>query len=191
MQIDLNRLLGLYTEEHPQIQSLRRRIAALEEPSSEDPNFISNPRVLLKNEIAARQSRLDEIDAEVTRLEMKVARTSEITEDYRSLERKEVILQEAYTEYRRKLNSAELSRSMEMAQQGTQLVRLEAARPPTGPIIPRIAFTAAALMVALAGSLAIGVAREILNPVIIDAAHLEQITSLPTLGSIPPIAGSA
>jgi succinoglycan biosynthesis transport protein ExoP len=196
MQIELNRLLGLYTEEYPQIQSLRRRIAALEESSSEDPeassnpNFISNPRIRLKNEIAARQMRLDEIDAEVTRLEMKVARTSGITEDYRSLERKEVILQEAYTEYLRKLKSAELSRSMEMAQQGTQLVRLEAARPPTAPIIPRVAFTAAALVVALAGSLLLGVAREILNPVIIDAAHLEQITSLPTLGSIPPVARS-
>jgi succinoglycan biosynthesis transport protein ExoP len=188
MQIELNRLLGLYTEEYPQIQSLRRRIAALEESSSEDPNFISDPRIRLKNEIAARQMRLDEIDAEVTLLEMKVARTSGITEEYRSLERKEVILQEAYTDYLRKLKSAELSRSMEIAQQGTQLVRLEAARPPTSPIIPRVAFTAAALVVALAGSLLLGVAREILNPVIIDAAHLEQITSLPTLGSIPPVA---
>lgn len=196
MQIELNRLVGLYTDEHPQIQSLRRQIAALEETDGEDPgtsperSYTSDSRLRLENEIAARRSRLDEIDAEVTRLETKVALTSEITEEYRALEREEVILQEAYTEYLRKLKSAELSRSMEMAQQGTQLVRLEAARPPTRPIIPRAAFTAAALVVALAGSLLIAVAREILNPVVIDSAHLEQITSLPTLGSIPPIARS-
>jgi uncharacterized protein involved in exopolysaccharide biosynthesis len=197
MQIELNRLLGIYTEEHPQIQSLQRRIADLAESNSEDPEanpgpgFMANPRTLIENEIAARRSRLDEIDIEVAQLEAKVAQTSEITEEYRALERKEVILQEAYTEYLRKLKSAELSRSMEMAQQGTQLVRLEAARPPTRPIIPRVVFTAAALIVTLAGSLLIGVAREILKPVVIDSAHLEQLTSLPTLGSIPPISGSA
>ena len=191
MQIELNRLVGLYTEEHPQIQSLRRQIAVLEDPgTSPERSYTLDSRLRLENEIAARRSRLDEIDAEVIRLERKVALTSEITEEYRALEREEVILQESYTEYLRKLKSAELSRSMEMAQQGTQLIRLEAARPPTRPIIPRAAFTAAALVVALAGSLLIAVAREILNPVVIDSAHLEQITSLPTLGSIPPIARS-
>jgi succinoglycan biosynthesis transport protein ExoP len=191
MQIELNRLLGIYTEEHPQIQSLRNRIAALEEPSSNGPSSMSNARTRLGNEIAERRLRLDEIDAEVKRLELQVARTSEITEGYRALERKEVMLQEAYSDYHSKLKSAELSRSMEMAQQGTQLFRLKAARPPAGPIIPRVVFTAAALIVTLVGSLFVGVAREILNPVVIDSAHLEEITSLPSLGSIPRIAGSA
>jgi succinoglycan biosynthesis transport protein ExoP len=191
MQIELNRLLGIYTEEHPQIQALRRRIAALEGLSGKGPNSMSNARTRLGNEIAERRLRLDEIDAEVKRLELQVARTSEITEGYRALERKEVMLQEAYSDYHSKLKSAELSRSMEMAQQGTQLFRLEAARPPAGPIIPRVVFTAAALIVTLVGSLFVGVAREILNPVVIDSAHLEQITSLPSLGSIPRIAGSA
>jgi succinoglycan biosynthesis transport protein ExoP len=191
MQIELNRLLGIYTEEHPQIQSLRNRIAALEEPSSNGPSSMSNGRTRLENEIAERRLRLDEIDAEVKRLELQVARTSEITEGYRALERKEVMLQEAYSDYHSKLKSAELSRSMEMAQQGTQLFRLKAARPPAGPIIPRVVFTAAALIVTLVGSLFVGVAREILNPVVIDSAHLEEITSLPSLGSIPRIAGSA
>jgi succinoglycan biosynthesis transport protein ExoP len=191
MQIELNRLLGIYTEEHPQIQSLRNRIAALEEPSSNGPSSMSNARTRLENEIAERRLRLDEIDAEVKRLELQVARTSEITEEYRALERKEVMLQEAYSDYHSKLKSAELSRSMEMAQQGTQLFRLEAARPPAGPIIPRVVFTAAALIVTLVGSLFVGVVREILNPVVIDSAHLEEITSLPSLGSIPRIAGSA
>ena len=197
MQIELKSLLGIYTEEHPQIQSLRRRIAALDEPSSKGPDtgssssFILNSRGRLENEIAERRLRLDEIDAEVKRLEMEVARTSEITEEYRALERKEVILQEAYTDYLRKLKSAELSRSMEMAQQGTQLAILESARTPTDPIIPRVVFVAAALIVTLVGSLFFGVVREILYPVVIDSAHLEEITSLPSLGSIPPIAGSA
>jgi succinoglycan biosynthesis transport protein ExoP len=191
MQIELNRLLGIYTEEHPQIQSLRNRIAALEDASSNGLSSMSNARTRLGNEIAERRLRLDEIDAEVKRLELQVARTSEITEGYRALERKEVMLQEAYSDYHSKLKSAELSRSMEMAQQGTQLFRLKAARPPAGPIIPRVVFTAAALIVTLVGSLLVGVAREILNPVVIDSAHLEEITSLPSLGSIPRIAGSA
>lgn len=197
MQIELNRLLGLYTDEHPQVQSLRHQIALFDEASHEDPEtrpsprFIPDSRARLENEITARRSRLDEIDAEVTRLEIKVAQTSGITEEYRALEREEVLLQEAYTNYLRKLKSAELSQSMDLAQQGTQLIRLESARPPTQPIIPRVVFTAAALITTLAGSLLFAVLRELLNPVVIDSAHLEQITSLPSLGSIPPIATSA
>jgi uncharacterized protein involved in exopolysaccharide biosynthesis len=195
MRIELDDLLRIYTEDHPQVQSLQRQIAALEKTGISEAGAgstsggLPNSRRTLLEEIAARRSRLDEIDAEVAQLETKVAQTSGITEEYRALEREEVILQEAYTDYLRKLKTAELSRSMEVAQQGTQLARLESAIPSTSPIVPRAVFTSAAVVFALAGSVLVAVAREFLNPVVIDSAHLEQITSLPTLGSIPRISG--
>jgi uncharacterized protein involved in exopolysaccharide biosynthesis len=195
MRIELDDLLRIYTEDHPQVQSLQRQLAALEETGISEAGAGStgggmlNSRRTLLEEIAARRTRLDEIDAEVAHLESKVAQTSGITEEYRALERKEEVLQESYTDYLRKLQTAELARSMEDAQQGTQLARLESAIPPTSPVMPRVLFVAAAVVFALVGSLLVAVARELLNPVVIDAAHLEQITSLPTLGSIPRVSG--
>jgi len=135
----------------------------------------------------AEDGGLEDIDDEVARLESLVARTSEITDEYRALEREEVILQEEYTGFLRKLKSAELARSMETAQKGAQLVRLEAALPSTSPIVPRIAYTAGAFLAALGASLGLAILHEMRNPVVIDAAHLERITGLPALGSIPPV----
>lgn len=187
---ELTRLLAIYTEDHPQVQSLRRQIAAL--GGSEDEESVADGagtslRSRLLSQIAAREERLAEIDEEVEQLEGQVARTSEITEEYQALQRKEVILQEAYTSYLRKLKNAELARSMELAQKGAQLSLIESANVPTRPVIPRIVFVAVGIVFALGLSLSLVLLHELLNPVVIDAAHVEQLTSLPTLGSLPPI----
>jgi len=187
---ELTRLLAIYTEDHPQVQSLRRQIAALggsedEESSADGAGMSLRSRLL--SQIAAREERLAEIDEEVERLEAQVARTSEITEEYQALQRKEVILQESYTSYLRKLKNAELARSMELAQKGGQLSLIESANVPTRPVIPRIVFVAVGIVFALSLSLSLVLLHELLNPVVIDAAHVEQLTSLPTLGSLPPI----
>ncbi len=188
---ELTRLLAIYTEDHPQVQSLRRQIAALggseDEESSANGAAGTSLRSRLLSQIAAREERLGEIDEEVERLEGQVARTSEITEEYQALQRKEVILQEAYTSYLRKLKNAELARSMELAQKGAQLTLIESANAPTNPVIPRIAFVGVGIVLALGLSLGLVLLHELVKPVVIDAAHVEQLTSLPTLGSLPPI----
>jgi len=187
---ELNRLLAIYTEDHPQVQSLRRQIAALggnEDEGAEGDGAGTSIRGRLLSQIEGREERLAEIDEEVERLEAQVARTSEITEEYQALQRKEVILQEAYTSYLRKLKNAELARSMELAQKGAQLALIESANVPTKPLIPRIAFVGVGIVFALSLSLSLVLLHELLNPVVIDAAHVEQLTSLPTLGSLPPI----
>lgn len=187
---ELTRLLAIYTEDHPQVQSLRRQIAALggdEDEGADGDGAGTSLRSRLLSQIAAREERLSEIDEEVALLEGQVARTSEITEEYQALQRKEVILQEAYTSYLRKLKNAELARSMELAQKGAQLALIESANVPTRPVIPRIAFVGVGIVFALGLSLGLVLLHELVNPVVIDAAHVEQLTSLPTLGSLPPI----
>ena len=194
LEAELAQLLVLYTEDHPQVQSVRRRLASIEdEDASQDPllvakrESISQRRARLDREIASRVARLNEIDAEVRELEGKLGQTSDITDDFRALEREEVILQEAYGQNLRKLKSVELSRSMETAQKGAQLVRVESAVPATSPIIPRFVFVGAAIVVAIALSAVFVVLHELIHPVVIDSKHLEDLTSAPMLGSLPPI----
>ncbi|MBK7947581.1 MAG: hypothetical protein IPK00_02285 [Deltaproteobacteria bacterium] len=194
LEAELARLLVLYTDDHPQVQSVRRRIASLEEEdASQDPMLlakresISQRRARLDREIASRVARLNDIDSEVKQLESKLGQTSDITDDFRALEREEVILQEAYGQNLRKLKSVELSRSMETSQKGAQLVRVESAVPASDPIIPRFVFIAAAIVVAIALSAVFVVLHELVHPVVIDSQHLEDLTSAPMLGSLPPI----
>ena len=119
---------------------------------------------------------------------MLLGQTPLIAEEYAALVRLEQILQENYLEYVRKLKSAELSLSLERAQQGAQIRRIDTAVVPTSPIIPRWQVAGAGIVAALGFSLLVGIARELLNPVIIDEQHLEETLSIPLLGSIAEIA---
>lgn len=195
LETELARLLVLYTDNHPQVQSVRRRLASVDEEDADaNPllaskrDSISQRRARLDADIAARLDRLNQYDVESRMLESKLGETPEITEEFRALEREEVILQESYSQNLRKLKSAELSRSMETSQQGAQLVRIEAAAPPTSAKIPRFVFVALALVLAIGLSFAFVVLHELVHPVVIDASHLEDLTGVPLLGTIPPIA---
>lgn len=194
LESELARLLVLYTDDHPQVQSIRRRIASLEEQDpGTDPllqakrETAAQRRARLDREIASRIQRLNEIDLEMKQLEGKVDQTSEITEDLRALEREEVILQESYTQNLRKLKNVELSKSMESAQKGAQLVRVEAAAPAASPLIPRFVFVGLAVVAALLLSIVGVVLHELIRPVVVDSKHLEELTGAPLLGSLPTI----
>ena len=138
--------------------------------------------------LTSEQRRLLQIDQEVARLEILLAQTPLIAEEYAALIRLEKILQENYLEYVRKLKSAELSLSLESSQQGAQIRRIDTALPPTAPVIARWQVAGASLLVALGISLLVGIIRDFANPVIIDEKHLEDTLRIPLLGSIADIA---
>ncbi len=123
----------------------------------------------------------------MTRLETLLAQTPEIAEEYAALLRLEEILLEDDVEYLRKLKNAELALSLESAQQGARLTGVDRALVPTTALIPRWQIAAGGGVLTLVLSILVGVARELLNPVIIDEQHLEETLSLPVLGSISKI----
>ncbi len=77
--------------------------------------------------------------------------------------------------------------SLESAQQGARLTSLDRALVPTTPRPRRRLIAAGGGVLALGFSILVGVARELLNPVIIDEQHLEDVLSIPLLGSISRI----
>ena len=181
---------SLYTDEHPTLISLRRRIRDLEAAggASGSDTVGAARRSGSRRELDLASMRLSEIDAEVLRLEALVEKTSDITEEYRAMSREEEILNENYTEYLRKLKDSELSQSLENSQQGARLSRIEAAIPPRAPVMPRWQFNAVAIVLALAAGIGLGVLRDFLFPVVIDDADLAHLTGAPTLGTIPKAA---
>jgi succinoglycan biosynthesis transport protein ExoP len=182
----------LYTNDHPRVRSLERQVRAIEAGGSTQDASLNLSRREQRSQIQeganSEKLRLSQIDHEVARLEMLLSQSPQIAEEYASLVGLEQILQENYVEYLRKVKSSELSLSLESAQQGAQLTRIDPAVPPTSPIIPRWQIAGGGILAALGLSLLVGIIREFVNPVIIDEQHLEDILSIPLLGSIPEIA---
>ncbi|MEE8166274.1 MAG: hypothetical protein V3T64_11940 [Myxococcota bacterium] len=147
----------------------------------------SDERSQVEKSADLEELRLSQIDAEVTRLEMLLAQTPQIAEEYQALLRLEQILLEDDVEYLRKVKNAELALSLESAQQGARLTSLDRALVPTTPRPRRRLIAAGGGVLALGFSILVGVARELLNPVIIDEQHLEDVLSNPLLGSISRI----
>jgi uncharacterized protein involved in exopolysaccharide biosynthesis len=182
---------ALYTDDHPTVQSLERQLAAMEASESGDhgtgAEFFEEISMAQKG-IELEQMRLAQIDEEVSELEARLALTPKIAEDYDALVREEEILRENYTEYLRKLMDAELALSLESAQQGAQLTRVDTALPPTSPVMSRWLVAAAGTVASFGLSILLGFGREFLFPVIIDEQHLEDAISVPCVGSVYDIA---
>lgn len=189
----LARARSLYTDEHPTVRSLERQLESFSQGDqgrdrSGANAMLAEERATIEKGIELEQERLGQIDEDVKRLEGLLASAPEVAEDYASLVRREQILRENYVEYLRKLKSAELALSLESAQQGAQLTRLDSAIVPTRPIVPRWLIGLGASALAVAGALGLGVLRELLFPVVIDEEHLKAIVDRPFLGSVSKVA---
>lgn len=193
MRAELERQLALHTEEHPNVRSLRRQIEALEKAVEERGEGGRRPseRELMQQEVRGRldslRSQLARTDERIEELDALVSKTAGLSEEWGALVRREQVLRENYNEYLRKLKDAELAQSLERAQQGVRLSRLERALPPTAPQIPRWLLVAGALAASVGLSAAVAVGLELLAPVVLTGEQLESLARAPTLGSVPKI----
>ncbi len=189
LQIRLQNARAVYTDEHPLVQSLERQVAEYDRAAAAEITGVAAAARAeirqIQEGIALEQKRLAQIDDEVRQLEERVDVAPAVAEEYDALLRKDQILRENYIEYLRKLKNAELALSLESAQQGAQLTRLDSALPPTKPVFPRWIIACAGLVASLGIALAIGILRELLMAVVIDEGHLETLVPLPVIGSIP------
>ncbi len=186
--------LAANTEEHPNVASLRRQIAAQEAlvasqragaggANSQVGRLMSG----INREIELLRQRLVETDSEIDDLRLRIDRTPAIGEELGALERREQILREDYLETLRKVEEAELAESLEMAQQGAQLSILDEARVPGGPIRPRWFVGLLGLVGSLGAAVGIGVLLELFDPVIVSAGELERLTGRPALGTLATV----
>lgn len=194
LQAQLREALGVWTEEHPEVASLRRRIGEVEAEidrlalggyatrSSRPVLFAAAQKNLAK----LRQS-VAETESEIRQLDTRVERTPARAEELAALEERESVLRETYLEFLRKVQDAELAESMESAQQGERFSILDRAEPPTQPATKRRKHLVAGFLGSLLLSLAIGFAREALDPVFVTAEQVTRATDIPVLGAAPHI----
>lgn len=181
----------IHTPEHPNVLALERQVVALRQEISTQPmggGWSPTQRGVVSGvqlEIGSLRQQLAQIEEEMRGLEVQVAMTPSREEELNALTQREDVLRTGYTDALRKVKEAELAESLELAQQGIQISKLEPAMPPSGPKIPLWQLLLGAVGGVLALVAAAGVLLELTDPVILSRGEIESLTGLSLLGNIP------
>jgi uncharacterized protein involved in exopolysaccharide biosynthesis len=182
----LARELGVNKETHPNVQSLRRQIAAARAQAGGGGGEGSGVLVgASRREVTLLREQLAETDLELERLDAAVAAIPIRQEQLSGMLERMSVLQENYLDFLRKVNESELAQSLEMAQQGDRVAVLDAASPPNSPINAAWKFLLGGLVGSIGLALGAGLLLELRDPVVVSVSGLEAATGVPVLGSVP------
>lgn len=186
----LAREQAVNTDEHPNVISLRRRVAAQEALIMNERSAPRSPSGYVPPEQLALgnlRTQLAQTDAAIDALNQRIERTPEVGEELTALEGKESVLREDYLQSLRKVEEAELAESLEAAQQGSQISILDPARAPSQPERPRWLVALMGLALTIAASLGIAFLLELVDPVVLAEEQFEGLSERPFLGSLPRV----
>jgi uncharacterized protein involved in exopolysaccharide biosynthesis len=181
----------VHTAEHPNVLALERQVVALREEMASQPlggGWSPSHRAVVsgvERELGALRQQLVSLETDMAELEGQVAKTPSREEELGSLTQREDVLRTTYTEALRKVKEAELAESLELAQQGIQISRLEPAMPPSDPKIPLWQLVLGAVGGVIALVAAAAVFLEFTDPVVLSRSELESLTGLALLGNVP------
>lgn len=182
--------LAVNTEDHPNVISLRRQVAALEHQIKHSPPDTQKKArdVLLdsaQRSIVDLRRMLDNVNNQIATLQDHVSHTPEREEALNSMDQKASVLQEKYLDFLRKVEAAQLAENLEAAQQGERVSVLDHAVPPIQPDSRRLKRTILILFGGFAVAGGIGVLLELIDPVLVSRQQLEELLGVPVLGSVP------
>ena len=204
-RVDLAEARRTYTDDHPNVRSLREQIARLERELMESPDSAARPDESLAAvdpALAALQREIDDASISLTSrrreeqhlreriagLESRVAETPKNEQELLALTRDHENLAATYERLLSNKNDATLARNLEDAQMAERFSLLRPAHPPRKPSWPEP-------LIVLPGGIAFGLAlaalailaAELRNPAFHSVRTLEETLDLPILGSIPQL----
>lgn len=188
------REVAVHTEEHPNVASLRRRVAVQEETVARENaagrGLSPQTRVMIdayKHEIASLRTQLKKTEEDMATINEEIDQTPEVAEQLAALTRKEAVVREDYLDTLRKVEEAELAETLESEAQGAQVAVLDRAEPPTRPERPRLMVLSLGLAGSLFACLAVGILLEYVDPVVVTIRQLDGLSDAPVLGAFPHI----
>ncbi len=194
----------LYQNEHPDLLSVKRQIASLNEQLQNDKPEVSgsasNPTyILLKTRLEAVNGELSSLREKRAELEIKtdrfqelISRSPSVEIDYNSKVREFASTQRKYQDVRAKQREAEFSGDMEQERKGERFVMVE---PPNLPIEPsspnRPAIAVIGMILAMGAGLGLALLLEAFDNAVYDDRALTRLTGAPpfaTVGYIDTVA---
>lgn len=192
------RLLSLYTEAHPDVRAVKRKIDALEAAGAggkgggaEAPVSLDVARVQTK--IASTQARIESLGSQMKALrgklaayEKQIVQTPQVERGLITLMRDHENAQKKYEEIRAKQMSARISENLEQENKAERFILLEPPLMPDKPIKPnRKKMVAMGFFLALAGSGGLVMLLETLQQRIRGADALAPLLGRRVLATIP------
>lgn len=199
-------LAAQYTEKHPDIISLDRRIAALEaRQSGQDQDAgtsgstsaeSGNPQVFqIKEELAAIDRNLNALDrrrgvlrSDIEEKREALRQAAAIEDEYRALQREYDNTVTDYRTLRRKKLTADMGASLELNQKGERFTLIEPPQEPLSPIKPdRKMIVLAGVFMSFAFGCGLAFLREMADGSLRGARKLEALTGAQPLVVVPYI----
>jgi len=200
------------TDSHPDMKSLRRKIAVLEDKmekeeaervKAESSNTIPTPKsgkaarlierleISLSsniNNIKKYEAELVEVRAKIKDIEERILKTPEVERGLITLSRNHQEIFQKYTELQAKQGKAQLAQNLEEEKKAERFILLEPPVLPTEPVWPnRIKFLGIGGFLAFASGIGTALLVELIDKRIRTAAQLEALLRHPPLVSIPYI----
>jgi len=196
LKAEYARLMSLYTEAHPDVRAVKRKIAALEAQGASGAALPASMDVAkAQARIAASDMRIksladqkQEILRKISTYEAQILETPQVERGMVTLMRDHENAQKKYEEIRTKQMSAKISESLEQENKAERFVLLESPLMPEKPIKPnRKKVVAMGLVLAPVGAGALVMLLELINPRVRGAEALASVLGKRVLVSIPYI----
>ncbi len=194
---ELEELRTKYTDNHPDVISIKKKLAYLEKNKDSYGNDVKNdPRYKeLKNqlmttslEIKRFQSESASISAQINKYLGRIEQTPAREQDMAALLREYESTKAAYETLLKKSQEAQQAENLEKRQKGEQFRVIDPARVPEEPFTPDVPkILLIGLLAGLAGGLALAFIREQLDRSFHDAADAELSLGIKVLATIPKI----
>lgn len=197
----LQGLRGRYTEEHPDVQSLKARIARLERqyaeaasgatPASVDPSVVAARSQFekVRYEIRGLEARRAELERRTDTFRARVEQAPRTEQELATLTRDYQKLNENYLALLSKKLDAQMAAKLETRWKGEHFSILDPAHLPEGPYSPnRPLLLGLGLFLGLVVGIGAAAAREFLDSTVKDVDDLQSIVPFPVLATIPHVA---
>ncbi len=201
LQSELASLRGKYTDEHPDVQALRARIARIESALSttapaeraalSDPNLVAARQQVqqVQLEIQALGAQRDDLAKRIAEIQARVDRVPANEQELQNLTREYGQLKVNYDALLQKRLAAGMAEKVEQRWRGEHFRILDPAYLPERPFYPnRMLFTLAGMMAGLAIGLGLAFGAEALDHSIKSAEELSSLLGYPVLISLPDFA---
>lgn len=203
LQSQLDELLLRYTERHPDVIEIRRRIEELErrdaarpDDGSEEASALAIPadtiygslRVAVTEadaQVAALKARVEDYANRAAQIEEKLDTIPSIEAELKQLNRDYSTISGQHSALLKRRESARLTKQIEKTTEGVQFRVIDPPYVPIRPAAPnRPRLATMVLIVAIGGGIGLALALDLLRPIYDDRRQLYRATGLPVFGVV-------